>query len=257
MPTDEDGLDPGRHWRRLVAARAAQTALSGPQLPEPDRPYAAAPSAGAAVAAVAERHGLWIVEDDPYGELRFEGEPRAVDRVLPGGRRPHGTARQLLQGDGARAAAGLAAGAGGACGAPPWSPSRPPTCTPRRSIRPLRPAIWPTATSTRTLTRVVRRLPGPRRDALLAGLPAALPAGQRVEPAGGRHVRLGRGCRTGYDATALLRARSAHDVAYVPGAPFFAGAPDPATLRLSFTTHTPEEIAEGLRRLAKALRQPR
>jgi 2-aminoadipate transaminase len=42
-------------------------------------------------------------------------------------------------------------------------------------------------------------------------------------------------------------------VAYVPGAPFFAGHPDPATLRLSFTTHTPAEIADGLTRLAKAL----
>ncbi|MFJ4218202.1 PLP-dependent aminotransferase family protein, partial [Streptomyces hydrogenans] len=42
-----------------------------------------------------------------------------------------------------------------------------------------------------------------------------------------------------------------HNVAYVPAAPFFSGTPDPASLRLSFTTHTPDEIAEGLRRLAK------
>ncbi|NUR31965.1 MAG: PLP-dependent aminotransferase family protein, partial [Catenulispora sp.] len=56
----------------------------------------------------------------------------------------------------------------------------------------------------------------------------------------------------GYDATALLPAAIARDVAYVPGAPFYAAAPDPATLRMSFTTHTPEEITEGLRRLAPA-----
>lgn len=44
----------------------------------------------AAVVAVAARHGLWIVEDDPYGELRFEGErvpwiasyPGAEDRTV-------------------------------------------------------------------------------------------------------------------------------------------------------------------------------
>ena len=42
-------------------------------------------------------------------------------------------------------------------------------------------------------------------------------------------------------------------MAFVPGAPFFAGAPDRATLRLSFTTNPPERIAEGLRRLAPAL----
>jgi DNA-binding transcriptional MocR family regulator len=57
----------------------------------------------------------------------------------------------------------------------------------------------------------------------------------------------------GHDATALLRKAITHDVAYVPGAPFFAGPADPAALRMSFTTHTPTEIAEGLRRLAKAL----
>jgi 2-aminoadipate transaminase len=31
------------------------------------------------------------------------------------------------------------------------------------------------------------------------------------------------------------------------------GVPDPSTMRLCFVTHTPEEIAEGLRRLGKGL----
>jgi 2-aminoadipate transaminase len=38
----------------------------------------------------------------------------------------------------------------------------------------------------------------------------------------------------------------------VPGAPFFATTPDTATLRLSFTTNPPDEIVEGMRRLATA-----
>ena len=57
----------------------------------------------------------------------------------------------------------------------------------------------------------------------------------------------------GWDAAALLPRALAHDVAYVPGAPFFAGAPDPATLRLSFTTHAPDVLREGLDRLGRAL----
>jgi len=44
------------------------------------------------------------------------------------------------------------------------------------------------------------------------------------------------------------------DVAYVPGAPFYAGEPDRSTLRLCFVTQTPEEIGEGLRRLGAGLR---
>ncbi len=42
-------------------------------------------------------------------------------------------------------------------------------------------------------------------------------------------------------------------MAYVPGAPFYAGDPDRATLRLCFVTQTPDEITEGLRRLGNAL----
>jgi 2-aminoadipate transaminase len=57
-----------------------------------------------------------------------------------------------------------------------------------------------------------------------------------------------------YDTTALLPRVVGHDVAYVPGAPFHAGEPDRATLRLCFVTQTPEEIGEGLRRLCEGLR---
>ena len=60
----------------------------------------------------------------------------------------------------------------------------------------------------------------------------------------------------GWDAGALLARALQHDVAYVPGAPFFSGAPDRAALRLSFTAHPPDEIAHGLERLAQALTAP-
>ena len=92
-----------------------------------------------------------------------------------------------------------------------------------------------------------------RRDALLDGLAAALPAGSAFNrPAGGMFVwaRL----PEGWDAGELLVAALRHDVAFVPGAPFFAVDPDPRTLRLSFTTHTPAQIVEGLARLHAAAR---
>jgi 2-aminoadipate transaminase len=47
----------------------------------------------------------------------------------------------------------------------------------------------------------------------------------------------------------LLHRALERDVAFVPGFPFFAGPPDRAALRFSFTTHPPAEIAEGLARL--------
>jgi 2-aminoadipate transaminase len=91
-----------------------------------------------------------------------------------------------------------------------------------------------------------------RRDALVEALPAALPAGSTwTDPDGGMFVwvRL-----PGTPDTAdLLRRALAHDVAFVPGAAFYAGTPDRATLRLSFTTNTPERIAEGVSRLGAVL----
>jgi len=91
-----------------------------------------------------------------------------------------------------------------------------------------------------------------RRDAMLAGLAEALPDGSAwTRPEGGMFLwaRL----PEAYDTTALLPQVVRHDVAYVPGAPFYAGEPDRSTLRLCFVTQTPEEIREGLRRLGEGL----
>ena len=90
-----------------------------------------------------------------------------------------------------------------------------------------------------------------RRDALLGGLEEALPPGSTFnEPDGGMFVwaRL----PSGWDAEELLHRALAHDVAFVPGHPFYAREADPRTLRLSFTTHVPEEIAAGLGRLRRS-----
>ena len=93
---------------------------------------------------------------------------------------------------------------------------------------------------------------GPRRDALVDGLPETLPEGSRwTRPDGGMFVWVT--LPDGWDADALLQEALAREVAFVPGRPFFPGPPDRATLRLSFTTHTVPEIAEGLRRLAEAV----
>ena len=55
------------------------------------------------------------------------------------------------------------------------------------------------------------------------------------------------------DAGVLAQRAIEQLVAFVPGAPFFAEKPDPATLRPSFATANVEKIEEGIARLAKAL----
>ncbi|MGZ3143394.1 hypothetical protein ACVDFE_15650 [Lentzea chajnantorensis] len=84
-------------------------------------------------------------------------------------------------------------------------------------------------------------------------MPATVPDGTTwSDPDGGMFVWLRLPGEV--DSAVLVKEALEHDVAFVPGAPFFATTPDHAKFRMSFTTNTPEEIAEGMARLAGVLR---
>jgi 2-aminoadipate transaminase len=55
------------------------------------------------------------------------------------------------------------------------------------------------------------------------------------------------------DTMKLLDEAIAQHVAFVPGAPFFANAPQHNMLRLSFVTVSPEKIREGVAKLGKLI----
>ncbi|MDI6519280.1 PLP-dependent aminotransferase family protein [Streptomyces coelicoflavus] len=248
VPGDEDGIDPGA-LEELVVRERPKLLYTVPTFSNPTgRTLPAARRA--AVAEVAGRCGLWIVEDDPYGELRFEGErvpwiasyEGARDRTVLLGSFSKVMAPGLRLGwlrapDGLRRACAVAKQA---------ADLHTPTVNQLAAARYL---------ADRDLDAHVARVAaayGTRRDAMLAGLADALPAGSAwTRPEGGMFLwaRL----PDGYDTTALLPEVVRHDVAYVPGAPFHAADPDRATLRLCFVTQTPDEIAEGLRRLGEGL----
>jgi 2-aminoadipate transaminase len=59
----------------------------------------------------------------------------------------------------------------------------------------------------------------------------------------------------GIDSGALLEKAVAQNVAFVPGAPFFANEPQTNTLRLSFVTVPKEKIEEGIAKLGKLITQ--
>ncbi|MFE3767400.1 PLP-dependent aminotransferase family protein [Streptomyces sp. NPDC059104] len=248
VPCDERGL--------LPDALAELTARERPKLlytvPTFQNPTGRTLPGGrrAEVARTAARLGLWLVEDDPYGDLRYEGDHQPWIAAHPGAED-----RTALLGSFSKVMApGLRLG---------WL--RAPGALRRAAVVAKQAADLHTSTVDQLAAAHylgaadldahvarVREAYRARRDALLAGLGGALPEGSEWNrPEGGMFVwaRL----PEGYDAGALLKSAVAHDVAYVPGAPFFTGTPDPRTLRLSFTTHTPAEIAEGLTRLGRAL----
>ena len=76
-----------------------------------------------------------------------------------------------------------------------------------------------------------------------------------VQPQGGLFIwaRLtGAGGKVN-DGGELARRAIEHNVAFVPGAPFYAAQPDASTLRLSFATVGVEKIEDGVKRLGQAL----
>lgn len=101
----------------------------------------------------------------------------------------------------------------------------------------------------------IRALYKAQRDAMLAALAREM-QGLDVRwntPDGGMFLwaRL----PAGLEAIKLLPHAVAKGVAFVPGAAFYAGQADARTLRLSFVTATPEQIATGIALLAAAIRE--
>ncbi|MFD5948953.1 PLP-dependent aminotransferase family protein [Streptomyces collinus] len=248
VPGDEHGVDPGA-LEELVVRERPKLLYTVPTFQNPTGRTLPA-GRRAAVAAVAARHGLWIVEDDPYGELRYEGERLPWIAAHPGAED-----RTVLLGSFSKVMApGLRLGwlrAPGelrrACAvAKQAADLHTPTVNQLAAARYL---------ADNDLDAHVARVAGvyrERRDAMLSGLAAALPTGSVWNrPEGGMFlwVRLPQP----YDTTALLPRVVRQNVAYVPGAPFYAGTPDRTTLRLCFVTQTPAEIGEGLRRLGEGL----
>ncbi|MDX3697518.1 PLP-dependent aminotransferase family protein [Streptomyces europaeiscabiei] len=249
VPGDEHGVDPSA-LEELVVRNGPKLFYTVPTFQNPTGRTLPA-ERRAAVASVAARRGLWIVEDDPYGELRFEG-----DRVPWIATYPGAEDRTALLGSFSKVMApGMRLG---------WL----------RAPAELRRACAVAKQAADLHTPTVNQLAAARyladrdldahvvgvaaayrerRDTMLDGLAEALPEGSTWNrPEGGMFLwaRL----PSSHDTTALLPRVVEQDVAYVPGAPFYAGEPDRSTLRLCFVTQTPEEIREGLRRLGKGLR---
>ncbi|WP_030791746.1 PLP-dependent aminotransferase family protein [Streptomyces sp. NRRL S-920] len=248
VPCDESGMDPAA-LDELVALHRPKLLYTVPTFQNPTGRTLPA-GRRAAVAGIAERRGVWIVEDDPYGELRFEGERVPWIATYPGAQE-----RSVLLGSFSKVMApGLRLGWLRAPGALLRA------CAVAKQAADLHTPTVNQLAAARYLADSdldahVARVAGvyrERRDAMLSGLAEALPEGSGWgRPEGGMFIwaRL----PEGWDSGELLRRVVTHDVAYVPGAPFFAGAPDVSTLRLCFVTQSPDEIAEGLHRLRGAL----
>ena len=209
-----------------------------------------------AIAASARDAGLPIVEDNPYGDLWYDAAPPppiashwvagtvylgSFSKVLAPGLRlgyviaPDAVFAKLVQ---AKQAADLH--------------------TPGFNQRIVHEIVRSGFLDAHVPT--IRSRYRAQRDAMQAALVAHLPTSGPLAcrwqmPGGGMFfwVEL----PAGVDSEALLVKAVARGVAFVPGAPFFAGAARANTLRLSFVTVGVDLIERGVAALADALRDLR
>jgi 2-aminoadipate transaminase len=217
-----------------------------------------------ALVLLANKYGIPIVEDDPYGQLRYEGEHLPPLVVLDRENVPQDSGYALgnviyLSTFSKTLAPGLRLG---------WIVAPPEVIA--RLVQLKQGADLHTSTFAQIvayevarenfLDEHVRRLRivyRERRDVMLDALAQYFPAEITwTHPKGGLFlwVRLSKGM----DANELLQEALKQNVAFVPGDSFFAsdgqGQEGSRYLRLNFSHARPEEIREGIRRLSAAMK---
>lgn len=191
-----------------------------------------------------------VVEDDPYCELRFRGEPARPLRAMDDSDRVIylGTFSKTL-------APGLRLG---------WMVGSKPLI--RAATIAKQAADLHCASLTQRavfellqsfdLDRHIARLRqvyGERCDAMLAALAEHMPEGTRwTRPEGGMFIWLE--LPQGLSADDLFADALREKVAFVPGSGFFAGPPQTRFMRLNFSNRAPALIGEGMSRLGKVVR---
>jgi 2-aminoadipate transaminase len=212
---------------------------------------------------LAAHYGTPIVEDDPYGQLRYDGQhlPPLVKLDADRNGCAHGErsfrGRVLYLGTLSKTLApGLRIG---------WVVAPEEVITKLTQMKQgadLHTSTFAQMVAYETarggfLDRHVRRIREvyrARRDAMLAALQRHFPAGVLwTRPQGG--LFLWATLPIGVDAGALLQHALAEKVAFVPGTAFHPRGGGAHTFRLNFSYCTPEMIEEGIRRLGGVLRR--
>ena len=250
IPGDDEGPDPDALIEPAARDRR-QGRLPDPDLPEPDRPHDRRRAPRRARRGRRHRRACGWSRTTRTARCGSTASPSTCWPPTP----PRATARSSSRRSrrSSRPACGSAT-----CARPPRcagrspSPSRRPTCTPRRSPSWPPSAGWPRTTWARTSPSLEAHY-RPRRDALLAGLREHLPQRLAHEPAPRAACSSGSSCPRATTPRRSSPRALERGVAFVPGCYFYAGEPRRNTLRVSFATATPAELAEGAARLGAAI----
>ncbi len=210
---------------------------------------------------LADRYGVPIVEDDPYGQLRYEGDPLPSVVTLDSQLRANGDACyrgnviylstfSKILAPGIRLA---------------WVVAPPEVIS--KLVQAKQGSDLHTSTFNQFVAyevaktgfldehvKLICKLYHERRDVMLGAMDSYFPAGvDWTHPNGG--LFLWSVTPESVNTTDLLKAAVLQNVAFVPGESFYPTGGGKNTMRLNFSNANPEKIMEGISRLGKVLHQ--
>ena len=210
---------------------------------------------------IADRYGVPIIEDDPYGQLRYEGEHLELIVSMDNEFRRNGSNEYrgnviYLSTFSKTLAPGLRLA---------WVIA--PTQVIRKLVQAKQGADLHTATFNQIVAFevgrggfldrhiwLIRRIYGERRNIMLDAMEELFPPGVNwTKPQGG--LFLWGILPEGMDTTEVFKIAVARKVAFVPGTSFYALGGGKNTMRLNFSYSNPEQIQIGIERLANVLKE--
>jgi len=247
LAMDEEGLEPHALERALQSGPKPAFLYTIPTFQNPSGRTLTTERRHRLV-ELAQEHDLLVLEDDPYGLVRFEGKPPPTLFELDGGDRViYSSSFSKTIAPGLRVGYFVL----------------PATLESELEAFAVSTYITPVLIGQATVFEFLRRgnlepnldrvtsLLRVRRDAMLEVLEGELPGARWSRPAGGYFIWLELPDQV--DAAGLLDRAGPAGVTFVKGTDF-GGAPN--TARLAFSFVSPDEIGEGVRRLAALAREP-
>ena len=248
VPTDEDGMDLDALGRSLDANPHAKFIYVVPNFQNPSgRTWSFERRVG--LMRLAASRGVPVIEDNPYGELRFEGESHPAIQSFDekGLVLSLGTFSKIF-------CPGLRIG---------WLAARRPfyeklvilkqgTDLHTSSLNQMQVARYMERYDLEANVKRTADVYRERKNAMIGALEREMPAGIRfTRPAGGLFLWVE--LPEGVSAREVLALSLERGVAFVPGGAFFPNGGRENTLRLNFSNMPPARIEVGVKRLAEAV----
>ena len=242
LACDEEGLDPDALEHELATGPAPAFLYLIPTFQNPSGRTLSV-ERRRRIVELAREHDLFVLEDDPYGLVRFEGEALPSLNELSGGEIAYSSSFSKTIAPGLRVGWFVF----------PSELAREIEATATATY--ITPVLLGQATVHEFVSRGlfepnlerVRSLIGMRRDAMLAAIGRELPDLRITRPDGGYFLWAE---LPGVDAEQLLLRAEAAGVSFVKGTDFGG---DAESLRLAYSFVSPDEIADGVARLAAAI----